>query len=154
MHPFRQSLTLLQSITAHASGASQPNAMLIYTIKDMLCEGSSIPHAVRLCFESPQTEQKPDCRENPKQKRDITHQEVTAFTNPERPGDVTLAHVSTRPYRQLTGHRQSHDQTALNPATSIGLGVKRLYCRYPISTSVLDIYKTRHPSWIPQSGKT
>src|SRR5438477_13084876 len=36
-------LTLLQSITAHASGAYQPNAKPIHTIRDMACGGSCSP---------------------------------------------------------------------------------------------------------------
>src|SRR5204863_9186935 len=35
-----------------------------------------------------------------------------------------------------------------------GLGVKRLYCRYSMSTFVLDTYEQSIRSWIPQSGHT
>ena len=42
-----------------------PEESLIYTIKNITREGSSIPHAVRPPFESRWAEQKPDSRENP-----------------------------------------------------------------------------------------
>src|SRR5947207_12179371 len=84
--------------------------------------GFRLPHVVRPAFESQWTEQHPDCREIPKEIpsiKTITHQEVPVRTNPERPGDLPLAHVSTCPYRQLTDNSQSHSQPALNSAASI-----------------------------------
>ena len=39
-------------------------------------------------------------------------------------------------------------------AIRLGLGVKRLSCRYSMSTFVLDTYEQSIRSWIPQSGHT
>src|SRR6266516_4567317 len=119
-------LTLLQSITAHASGASQPNAKPIHTIRDMACGGSCSPMWSVHPLSRNGLSNTPTVGKSQRKFpyiQDITHQDVPIRTNPERPGDVTLAHVSTCPYRQLTdnsqSHSQSHSQTALNPAASI-----------------------------------
>src|SRR5579871_1505671 len=100
--------------------------MPIYTIRNMTCGGSSIPHVVRPPFESQWTEQcpivgKPHRKPHEKNPyiQNITHQEMPVCTNLERPGDLPLAHVSACSYRQLTYYSLSHSQTALNPAASI-----------------------------------